>query len=558
MKHIFILFFISILSFTCNLKDEKKLQQEQGKEPTFIPYKYKYSIEELHENFSKEMIAFAKQDMKVFDSTNQVGPYKPNIESLKNHKIPQWYLDAKLCIFYDWGLYSIAGYGEKEWKRARYPDWYLAHMYKSLKDYHENTWGKDFHRDDFIPLLTAENFNAKEVVELVKMSGAKYLIPFNKHHDGYTLWDSKYTQRDVVDMMPGRDLTQELVEECKKAGIYHGFYYSVEDYEYPMIDENDELKVRYWQERNISNDAGAVKKDGDLWGEFISEKHNRLLSGKIPVTNFVNEYMVPQAKEFIDKYDPDILWFDGAWTRPKEVYRTPDIVSYFYNQAEGKKEVVVNDRWGYGTRVKQNYGDFYTSETDDIVQKIDRPWEENRSMSESYGFNRLDSLSNYLTADELVEMFVRIVAKGGNLNLMVNPDGSGKVNDIQYNLLKELGDWLKLNGEAIYGSIPYEVIADDTQLGRPVWYTQSKDGEYGYAIVFDWPKSETFICTGAKPENGTEIYMLGHDKPLEWVNTGQKLWGVSAKIPEEMLHNPESRPSEYAWVLKFKYDKNLD
>ena len=108
-------------------------------------------------------------------------------------------------------------------------------------------------------------------------------------------------------------------------------------------------------------------------------------------------------------------------------------------------------------------------------------------MSESYGYNHQDSLENYLTADELIQMFVRIVAKGGNLNLMVNPDGTGKVPDIQMDLLKELGDWLKVNGEAIYGTRPYEVICDNTQLGQPVWYTMSKDSTYGYAIVFEWP-----------------------------------------------------------------------
>ena len=140
--------------------------------------------------------------------------------------------------------------------------------------------------------------------------------------------------------------------------------------------------------------------------------HNRMLSGKIPVNNFIEELIVPQAKDFIDNYDPDILWFDGEWQRSAEYYRTPDIVAYFYNKAEGRKEVVSNDRLGRGTR--EVHGDFYTSETDDVVEKMEEPWEENRSMSESYGYNRTDSLENYLSADELIQMFVRIVAKGGH------------------------------------------------------------------------------------------------------------------------------------------------
>jgi alpha-L-fucosidase len=302
------------------------------------------------------------------------------------------------------------------------------------------------------------------------------------------------------------------------------------------------------------DNAGVVKEAGEINGAFNSDLHNRMLSGKIPVRNFIDDYIVPQAKEFIDKYDPDILWFDGEWQRPAEYYKTPEIVAYFYNKAEGRKEVASNDRLGIGTREK--HGDFYTSETDEVVEKMDYPWEENRSMSESYGYNHTDSLENYLSADELIQMLVRIVAKGGNLNLMVNPDGTGKVPQIQVDLLEELGEWLQVNGEAIYGTRPYEKISDNTQLGQPVWYTMSRDSTYAYAIVFDWPKSETFICTSANPVWESEVTMLGYDKPLEWVDTGRKRWGMSIKIPAEMLADPENRPCSHAWVLKFRYDKD--
>ena len=524
------------------------------KETQYEKFVYKNSIEDLLKDESVRLIEKANKDLSALEEVNRNGSYQGTIESIDQHPTPDWYRDAKLCIFYDWGPYSIAGYGEKGWSRARYPDWYLNHMYHDHTDYHAERWGEDFQRDDFIPLFTAENFDATEIVNMVKMSGAKYLVPFSKHHDGYCLWDSKYTRRDVVDMFPGRDLTAELVEACRKEGIYHGFYFSVEEYEYPLIDENDQLYVRYWSRGMAPDNAGLVSESGEHTGAFNGQLHNRMLSGKIPVRNFIDELIVPQAKDFIDKYDPDILWFDGEWQRPAEYYRTPDIVAYFYNQAEGRKEVVSNDRLGQGTR--EEHGDFYTSETDEVVEKMDQPWEENRSMSESYGYNQTDSLENYLSADELIQMFVRIVAKGGNLNLMVNPDGSGHVPQIQQDLLKELGDWLKVNGEAIYGTIPYETLCDNTQLGQPVWYTMSKDSTYGYAIVFDWPKSETFICKGANMIWDSDVTMLGYDQPLEWVDVGRDRWGLSAKVPDEMLGNPSARPCEHAWVLKFKYDRN--
>lgn len=529
-------------------------QDPQPKRPdNFKPYKYKHTIEQLHKKYSKKMLKAARKEMAELEKMNEKGKYKGELESLDTHPTPDWYVDAKLGIFFDWGLYSVPGYGIKEWSRARYPDWYLNHMYGMLKDYHNKIWGADFQRDDFIPLFTAENFDAEEVIELTVMAGAKYFVPFNKHHDGYCLWDSKFTQRDVVDMVPGRDITQELVDACKKAGLPHGFYFSVEDYEYPLIKKDGKLHARLWSKNMAPDNAGTAEADGEYYSDFDSKYFNRVNSGKIPVYDFIDDYLVPQAKDFIDQYEPDILWFDGEWQRPAAYYRTPDIVAYFYNKYEGVKEVVSNDRMGQETR--EHHGDYYTSETDEVVTKMDYPWEENRSMSESYGYNWSDSLANYMSADELIQMFVRIVAKGGNLNLIVNPDGTGRIPQIQKDLLKELGDWLKINGEAIYGTRPYEALCDQTQLGQPVWYTMSKDSTYGYAIVFNWPKSETFICKEANPVWETEVHMLGYDKPLKWVDTGMKLWSLSAEIPEEMLRDPLKRPCKHAWVLRFVYDK---
>jgi len=519
----------------------------------YKPYAYKYSIEDLYEKFSKQMIEVAQNDLLELNRVNEEGKFKPAFESLDQHEVPPWYKDAKLGIFFDWGLYSIAGYSQKGWSRARYPDWYLFRMHNESKKYHEEAWGADFQRDDFMPLFTASNFDAEQIISLAKESGARYFVPFSKHHDGFCLWDSKYTHRDVVDQFPGRDLTAEIISACEKHGLYHGFYYSVEDYEYPMIRDDGKLCVRIWSDGMAPDNAGLSAMSNEICKDFISGKHNPMLTGKIPVTHFIDEYIVPKAKDYIDKYDPDILWFDGEWQRPAEYYKTPQITAYFYNHANGKKEVVANDRFGKGTR--GHHGDFYTSETDEVVEKKDEIWEENRSMSESYGYNWSDSLDNYVTADELIQMFVRIVAKGGNLNLIVNPDGTGRIPKIQVDLLNELGQWLKVNGEAIYGTVPYEVICDNTQLGQPVWYTLSKDKKYGYAIIFDWPKSDTFICKGVNIIWESKVYMLGYDQPLEWVDTGRNHWGMSAKIPEEMLNRPEKRPCKHAWVLKFEYDE---
>ncbi|MBL7110955.1 MAG: alpha-L-fucosidase [Bacteroidales bacterium] len=547
-KSCFLLPFVSLFAAVSSFAQDPQPVRTEA----FTPYAYKYSIEDLYRKFSEPMIKMAREDIGELNAVNAKGKFKPDLKSLDQHEAPEWYRDAKLGIFFDWGLYSVGGHAQKGWSRARYPDWYLFKMYHDEKEYHAETWGEDFHRDDFIPLFTASNFNAEKIVSLVKESGARYFVPFSKHHDGFCLWDSKYTQRDVVDQFPGRDLTAELVTACEKHGLYHGFYYSVEDYEYPMIKDDGEICIRMWSDGMAPDNAGLASMENEICEEFLPELHNRMLTGKIPVHHFIDDYLVPKAKDYIDKYDPDILWFDGEWQRPAEYYKTPDITAYFYNRAEGRKEVAANDRFGKGTR--EHHGDFHTSETDEVVEIQDHLWEENRSMSESYGYNWSDSLGNYVSADELVEMLVRIVAKGGNLNLIVNPDGTGRIPEIQVGLLKELGTWLGVNGEAIFGTVPYEVVSDNTQLGQPVWYTLSKDHKYGYAIVIDWPKSETFICKGANMIWESEVYILGHDEPLKWVDVGRRQWGMSAKIPEEMLGDPSKRPCKHAWVLRFEYD----
>lgn len=544
---------IALAIFIFGLPVVLTAQDEQPRRhDSYKPYAYKYPVEALRKKFSRPLLKMAAEDLAELNRVNEAGRYKADFSSLDKHHAPEWYRDAKLGIFFDWGLYSVAGYARKGWSRARYPDWYLFQMYKDSKDYHAEAWGEDFQRDDFMPLFTASNFDAEKIISLVKASGARYFVPFSKHHDGFCLWDSKYTHRDVVDQFPGRDVTAEIVAACEKHDLYHGFYYSVEDYEYPMIREDGSLCVRMWSDGMAPDNAGLASMENEICEEFDPGLHNRMLTGKVPVNHFIDDYIVPKAKDYIDKYDPDILWFDGEWQRPAEYYKTPDITAYFYNRADGRKEVAANDRFGRGERGQ--HGDFHTSETDEVVEISDHLWEENRSMSESYGYNWSDSVSNYVTADELVEMLVRIVAKGGNLNLIVNPDGTGRIPEIQVSLLNELGEWLEVNGEAIYGTVPYEVVCDNTQLGQPVWYTLSKDRKYGYAIVFDWPKSETFICKGANMIWDSKVYMLGCDQPLEWVDTGRNRWGMSARIPEEMLADPSARPCRHAWALKFEYD----
>ena len=521
-------------------------------EPARPPFVYRHSTADLAKLRGPALAEQARRDGREIEAVIARGPYQPSWESLDRHPLPEWFRDAKLGIFLDWGLYSVPGFDEKGWKKARYPDWYLRNMYGPLRDYHERTWGADFERDDFIPLFTAAGFDARTVVDLVADAGARYLVPFSKHHDGFCLWDSGVTDRDVVDMAPGFDVTAALVGECRRRGLKHGFYFSVEEYEYPVAAADGSLSLRLWT-KTMADGATAREVAGRVETD-LTPRFERRISGKVPVRDFVADYLVPQAKEFIDRYEPDLLWFDGEWERPSDDYRTREMGAYFYNRAEGRREVALNDRLGRETR--RVHGDFYTSETDEITEPIDRAWEECRSMSGAYGYSRAEGPEDHLSATELVHMLVRIVARGGNLLLMVNPDGSGRIPEVQVDRLRELGQWLRVNGEAIYGTRGYETHVEATQLGERTWYTRSKDGRYAYAILLDFPRDETVILQKANPRHGTEVRLLGHDQPLEWVDTGKKAYGMVVRIPEALRRQHEKRPGAHAWVIRFEWDRN--
>jgi Alpha-L-fucosidase len=253
---------------------------------------------ELREKYSDAVMAQAAKLMQEVDSVNTAGKYKPTWESLDTHPMPDWFLDAKFGMFVDWGLYSIPAYAPKG-----YPDWYLHRMMGDTQKYHDAVWGADFRQDDFIPLFTASEFDAEYMADIARVAGMKYVVPFLKHHDGYCLWNSSFTLRNTAVMGPKRDLAQEWAQACRKRNLKFGFYYSIDDWFYPVIEANGQLAVRTWY----------CKPRMQRWTGNPGDWDRRMLSGKIPVRNFYTQYINPAAIEFFNQYDPDIFWGDGDW-----------------------------------------------------------------------------------------------------------------------------------------------------------------------------------------------------------------------------------------------------
>jgi alpha-L-fucosidase len=501
----------------------------------FHPFIYKYSLQELKENFSKEFMQNAAKQYDKVKELNIKGKWKPSPESIDSHQAPEWFLDAKFGMFIDWGPWAIAGWAPKKKEGAMYPDRYESRIFtdSAFMKYHTKNWGNDFNIDDFIPMFTADNYQPQKLVDLARKTGMKYVVPFCKHHLGYCLWPSSFTQRDAEDMGPRKDLIKPLREACLKEGLKFGFYYSVAEDYYPLIDSAGNLQNHVW--------GGKMKP--------YSPDLEKKSSGKIAVRDFATEYIVPAATEFIDKYDPDILWYDGEWLASVEELHTYDIAAYFYNNAEGRKEVAVNDRYGEenGKRLRSRRGDFFTSEYNDMGEKSKQihAWEECKGISQSFGYNWEDTEESVKSSKAFIDMFVDIVAQGGNLLLIVNLDGQGALPEIQEKRLTDIGKWLKVNGEGIYATRPFRLQSQGTTS-----FTRSKDNLYIYAIMKKWPGKELFI-KGIKAENGSKIEMLGLGKPLEWENIEG---GVTVKIPDK-LQKDGNRPCENAWILKIKPDE---
>jgi len=335
---------------------------------------------------------------------------EPTWESINQRGYPQWLSDAKLGIFIHWGVYSVPAYASLE----GYAEWYYRGLTTSdeRKTFQERVYGKDFRYENFAPMWKAELWNPDEWAELFKKSGAKYVLLVSKHHDGFCLWPSQYAPEwNSVEVGPHRDICGELTEAVRKQGLKMGFYYSLPEWTSP---------IHRWYEDPDEN-----------------------------ISTYVDTHMIPQFKELITRYKPSVLFSDGEWRNSAEQWHAAELISWYYNTVG--PEAIVNDRWGNGGQ----HG-FRTPEYSAGITLTDRPWAECRGLGRSFGLNRNEPLENYLTSDELIRHFCILVAAGGGMTLNVGPAADGKIPLLQQERLLDLGKWLDINGEAIYGTRPYK------------------------------------------------------------------------------------------------------
>lgn len=435
--------------------------------------------------------------------------YQANWESLDSRPIAGWFEDAKFGIFIHWGPYSVPAWSPK----GTYSEWYQYWLQNrtlfgngnftgtEVADYHEARYGKDFSYYQFGDMFKAELFEPEEWAGLFRKSGAKYVVLTSKHHDGYTLWPNAQANDrgfawNSMEVGAHRDLVGDLSDAVRQQGLKMGLYYSLYEWFHP-----------WWL-----NDRDR----------------------------FVDEHFLPQVKDLVQRYEPDILWGDGEWEMEADKWKTAELMAWLFNESNVRDKIVTNDRWGKG--VRHQHGGYFTSEYQSGLD-ISHPWEECRGMGFSFGYNRNEDIEDYNSARTLILLLIDVVSRGGNLLLDIGPRADGKIPPVMQERLLQMGRWLSQNGEAIYGTRPWSKPVqwsegkedckpeDQHYLGGDFILKQTIDPDPGcavkelfftrkenaiYAISPQWP-GNTLIIKDLVLEPSAKISILGVDGDLSWV-----------------------------------------
>ena len=409
------------------------------------------------------------------------GPYEASWQSIAAHyRTPEWFQDAKFGIFIHWGVYSVPAAGS---------EWYPKHMYNGLAKAHKDKWGpqSQFGYKDFIPMFKAEKFSASEWAELFREAGARYVIPTAEHHDGFAMYDSKLTRWNAKQMGPCRDIIGELAEAVRHEGLKFGVSnHRIEnwDFMYPLNMPKDSTDLflpdysdlygppqKPTEQSGMGPKALAAAANGGATEAVINEAAQE---GRHPQSDaFLNEWEL-RVHEIIDRYQPDLLYFDNGIN-----YRSLDpwklrLARYYYNSAHHwQKEVSIQSK--AQAYLAGSIQDF-ERESRAPKQPYDRYWQVDDPIGNKFGY--IEGLK-LQSADGIIRNLVSNVACGGNLCLNISPKADGTIPDDQQQVLRTIGKWLRQNGDGIYGTRPYS-----TAIEKNIRFTQ-KDGTV-YAFVLRW------------------------------------------------------------------------
>jgi alpha-L-fucosidase len=478
--------------------------------------------------------------LATVDQTVEKGPFAATWGSLSRYNLASWYLDAKFGIFIHWGAYSVPAFGS---------EWYPRNMYQTDQPefkHHIRTFGPqlDFGYKNFIPRFKGENFKPAEWAALFRKAGAKYVVPVAEHHDGFPMYDCSFTDWSAAKMGLNRDVVGELAKAVRAEGLVLGV---------------SSHRAEHWWffdgGRKFNSDLRDPKNAG-LYAPAHPEKTADGKSESQPDEAFLNDWLA-RTTELVDKYRPQLVWFDWWIEQPVFQPYLKRFAAFYYNRgAEWNRGVAIN----YKKQSFPAHAAVLDIERGKLDKVRDQFWQTDTSIGlKSWGYIEDEK---FRTADSLVDDLVDIVSKNGALLLNIGPRPDGTIPVEAQNILLAIGRWLAVNGEAIYGTRPFQIygegptevlaggFTDDKSkpfTGQDVRYTIK--GNTLYAITLDWPGS--LLRAKALGSNGAlkgrkirQVRMLGSDATLKWKQTGDAL----------AVESPSEKPGVFAFVYKIELE----
>ena len=479
-------------------------------------------------------------DMKPYldriDEVIEKGPYKDTWESLSHFKAPEWFKENKFGIFFHWGLYSVA---------ASFNEWYSRNMYKQDMEaykYHIEHFGpqKEFGYKDFIPGLTAENFDADEWLGIFRDAGARYIVPVAEHHDGFQMYKSSLSEWNSYDKGPHRDFLGELKEASDRVGL--------------KFCCSNHRAEHFWfmgHGREFDSDIKEPMERGDFYWPAMPEPDNQdLYSKPYPDEEFLNDWLI-RVVEIIDNYRPAFLYFD--WWIQHDAFKPyiKKLAAYYYNKG---------DEWGCPVAICYKHDAMAFGSG---IVEIERgafadikafPWQTDTAVAHN-SWCYTDSLE-YKSSRSIVETLIDVVSKNGNLLLNIGPDAKGNIPEKDREILKDIGSWLKINGEAIYGCRSWRKCKEGPIKDVEGQFSDGVEKDYGredfrftsgngciYAHAMNYPEDGRVCIKSFKrsPDQNIpefhgiidEVKVLGFDEKIDYRVTDKGLEFVTNTVKSD-------------------------